>query len=43
MWYGTLAVWYDGTVSGIYYIAKFAWWYGTFQYIRSVVEYVERI
>ena len=36
MWHGTLAVWYDGTVSWIYYMAKFAWWYGMFLYIRSV-------
>ena len=35
MWYRTLAVWYDGTVSWICYMAKFAW-YGMFQYIRSV-------
>ena len=28
----------------MYYMAKFAWWYGMFQYIRSVrVEYVVRI
>ena len=36
MWYGTLAVWYDGTVSWVYCMAKFAWWFGMFQYIRSV-------
>ena len=43
-WYGTFAVWYHGTTSRMYYMAKFAWWYGTFQYIRSVmVEYVGRI
>ena len=36
MWYGTLAVWYDGTVSWIYYMAKhrmcvvwYCWRYGT--------------
>ena len=38
MWYGKLAVSYDGTVSWIYYMAKFAWWHGMFQYIRSVVR-----
>ena len=44
MWYGTLAVWYDGTVPLIYQTAKFPWWYGMFQYIKSVrVEYVVRI
>ena len=44
MWHGTLAVWHDGTVSWIYYMAKFAWWYGMFQFIRpNRVEYVVRI
>ena len=44
IWYGTFAVWYHGTMSWMYYMAKFAWWYGMFQYIRSVrVEYVVRI
>ena len=44
LWYGTFAVWYHGTVSWMCYMAKFAWWYGMFQYIRSVrVEYVVRI
>ena len=44
IWYGTFAVWYHGTMSWMYYMAKFAWWYGMLQYIRSVrVEYVVRI
>ena len=44
IWYGTFAVWYHGTMSWMYYMAKFAWWYGMFQCIRSVgVEYVVRI
>ena len=44
IWYGTFAVWYHGTMSWMYYMAKFAWWYGMFQYIRSVrVEYVIQI
>ena len=46
IWYGTFAVWYDGTMSWMSYkyMAKFAWWYGMFQYIRPVrVEYVVRI
>ena len=44
IWYGTFAVWYHGTVSWMYYIANFAWWYSMFQHIRSVrVEYVVRI
>ena len=34
--------WYD--VVHVFYMAKFAWWYGMFQYKRSVrVEYVVRI
>ena len=42
--YGTFAVWYHVTVSWVYYMAKFTWWYGMFQYIRPVrVEYVVRI
>ena len=28
MWYGTLAVSYDGTVSWIYYMGKHRMWYG---------------
>ena len=44
IWYGTFAVWYHGTMSWMYYMAKFAWWYGMFQYIRSVrVKYVVQI
>ena len=44
IWYGTFAVWYHGTVSWVYYVAKFAWWYGMFQYIKFVrVEYVVRV
>ena len=44
IWYGTFAARYHGTVSWMYYMAKCAWWYGTFQYIRSVrVEYVVRV
>ena len=44
IWYGTFAVWYHGSMSWMYYMAKFAWWYGMFQYIRSVrVEYIVRI
>ena len=42
--YGMVALWYHGTMSGVYYMAKFAWWYSMFQYIRPVrVEYVARI
>ena len=42
--YGTFAVWYNGTVSWMYYKANFAWCYGLFQYVRPVrVEYVVRI
>ena len=42
--YGMFAVWYHGTVLWVYYMAKFAWWYSVFQYIRPVrVEYVVRI
>ena len=44
MWYDVLVVCYDVTVWWMCYMAKFAWWYGMFQYIRSVrVEYVVRI
>ena len=43
IWYGTFAVWYLGTMPWMYYMAKFAWCYGMFQYVRSVwVEYVIR-
>ena len=42
IWYSTFSVWYYGTVSSMYYMAKFAWGYGMCQYsIRSVrVEHV---
>ena len=44
IWYVTFVVWYHGTMSWMYFMAKFAWWFGMFQYIRSVrVEYVVRI
>jgi len=44
IWYGTFVVWYHGAMSWMYYMAKFALWYGMFQYIRSVrVENVVRI
>ena len=44
IWYDTFAVRYHGTMSWMYYMAIFAWWYGILQYIRSVrVEYVVRI
>ena len=39
---GTFAVWYHGTMSWMYYIAKFAWWYGMFQYKRSVKGPIRR-
>ena len=44
IWYGMFAVWYHGTMSWMYYMGKFAWWYGMLQCTRSVrVEYVVRI
>ena len=44
MCYGMFVVWYEGTVSGMYSLTNFAWWYGILQYIRSVgVAYVVRM
>ena len=44
IWYGAFAVWDNSTISWMYSMATFAWWYGMCQYIKSVtVEYVVRI
>ena len=32
IWQCTFAVWYHGTMSWMYYTAKFAWWYSMLQY-----------
>ena len=45
IWYGMFAVWYHGTMSWMYCMAKFAWWYGMLQLkiTSRRVEYVVRI
>ena len=30
IWFGTFAVWYPGTMSWIFFTAKFTWGYGMF-------------
>ena len=35
MWYGMLVVWYDGTVSWIYYMAKLVVWYVSVYKVRE--------